>query len=236
MLDLDAPPDCVSVCSYGDLGSGKTEFAATWPRVVFLSDEVEKGYITIQNMDRKKWYEPDRKPIVLPIKTCEEMQEGLKWIEDTKAKKTDHIQTVVVDSITFYAELYMQRLRKQNAEMDSWEFYRKVKEHLQSILHRLHRLNVHVIWLALQKWDMERKRGEIFVPGAAGELIPAACPYWLYHRIGVDDAGKPRFEIRTRHYQGYPARCRDGGRLPDPLPEPTYRAFAEASGWTTKKE
>lgn len=225
---------------YGPSRAGKTRFGGSFPRPLFLSDASEGGWETLIHMDPEALYEPDRKPEVFALEQASDMIQALSEVRNRIASKPGEILTVVVDSLTFYADTYFAALEKaaydragsSGRRPDSRQLYMDLGQHLRWLALQVHQLPVNVVWICLEKPPSEdNPNGSILIPGSNADKFPARCDYLMYHRAyQVSPAAGITYEIRTRRYGAFNAGGRDEGRLPDPLPECSYRALAEAVG------
>jgi hypothetical protein len=220
-------PKRLTVLSYGESRAGKTRYAASFPRPLFLADATEGGWTTIESMDENVFWEPDVPPMVWAIETAQDMS---KMIMDARPLiAAGKVQTIVLDSITFYGDLYLNHLLSLTAAKgDQRQVYSLFANHLRDLRERLHGLGVNVVWLALAKApDADTPTGGPMITGQSGQKLPAACDYVFYHRSAPipGQPGKIGWEVRTKRYGGYQAGGRDEGRLPDPLPDTTYRSL-----------
>lgn len=229
-------PERLTVMVYGASRAGKTEFAATWPRPIFLSDAAEGGWDTIRYMDRAKWFDPNVQPEVHGIEKTADLINELDALERRVKNKPGEIQTVVVDSLTFYADMFFAALERQaeanptkNGKINKFELYTGLASHLRAVMLKAHALPINVVWVSLEKEPVqEGQDGGIFLAGQTATKAPAACSLWLYQRSYM--VGKElHYELRTRRYGVFPAGGRFGDKLPDPI-EPTYRALAGPLG------
>jgi hypothetical protein len=238
-LGLNAPKRRITVMSYGASRGGKTRFAGSFPRPLFLSDNSEGGWETLRHMNRDDWYESDVPPKVWAMQKAEDMIKAVVDIDQIckgpshtvngKVYKPGDIQTVVIDSLTFYADSYLTSLER--SVKDKRQVYQALNGHLREVMVRVHELPVNVIWICLEKAPDEDNPGTggILVAGQTRDKAPARCDYWLYHR-SFQRGQELAFEVRTKKYGVWPAGGRDEGALPDPLPETNYRSMAEALG------
>jgi len=247
VIDVSKPGKIqrVTALSYGQSRAGKTRFAGSWPRPLFLSDATESGWTTLSNMDRNALFEVERSPIVWSIEKASDMMQG---VHDAEALvKRGEVHTVVVDSLTFYADLFFNTLDAAGGNRaDGRQLYQKLGQHLKNLREQIHLLGCNVVWLALEKPPGEDTPiGGPMLSGQNAAKFAAGCDYVFYHRSFQAQPNQPlQFEIRTRKYQHYQAGGRDEGRLPDPLgyvqaveggndifvADCTYRTLAEALG------
>lgn len=224
-VDLNEAPNNLAMIVYGPSGAGKTRFAGTFPRPRFLSDATEKGWETLRTMPSTALFDAEVKPEVIRIESPRDM---VNAIEETKKEVTGKSVTapltLVIDSITFYADAYFEAVVKaQGPKPDIRGAYGELLSHIRRLMINTHEIPINIVWLALAKAPEDGQSG-IMLAGKSADKVPAVCPYWLFMRAYHDGKGI-KHEVRTRPYGPFPARCRDGGKLPDVLPEPTYRCF-----------
>jgi hypothetical protein len=197
-------------------------------------------------MDRNVLFETGHSPIVWSIERAADMMQAVHDAEPLI--KRGEVRTVVVDSLTFYADLFFNTLDAAGGNRaDGRQLYQKLGQHLKNLREQIHLLGSNVVWLALEKPPGEDTPiGGPMLSGQNAAKFAAGCDYVLYHRSfqtpGANSA--LQFEIRTRKYQNYQAGGRDEGLLPDPLgyvqvnedgqelfmPDCTYRTMAECLG------
>lgn len=220
--------------SYGPSRTGKTAFAATFPRPLFLSDQSEGGWETIRHLDRARFYEPDKVPEVWAIPDAQSMFESLAEIRAMLAADPTRYGTVVIDSLSFYADSYFAQLQASVGKTtDSWKLYQNLADHIRVLMIQFHTLPVHVVWICLESPAGEGEQtGGISLPGQSARKAPARCDFWFYHRTFTERVGAaPIYEVRTRRFGQFPCGGRDGGILPDPITNPSYRDIEEGLGW-----
>lgn len=248
VIDVSRPEKLrrITVLSYGHSRSGKTRFAGTWPRPLFLSDATESGWTTLGYMSRDALYEADRPPVVWAIEKVPDMFQALKDAEPLI--KRGEIQTVVVDSLTFYQDLFLNYMeRATSGRTDARQLFGKLASHLKELREQVHLLGTNVVWLALAKDPGEDQPvGGPMLTGQNAAKFAAGCDYLFYHR-SISTGGNLQWEIRTRKWTSYAAGGRDEGVLADPLayasnddagneimvPDCTYRTLAESLGVLT---
>jgi hypothetical protein len=208
---------------YGDSRSGKTTWAATFPRPLFLSDVTEGGWDSIANMDDEQLFEPGVKPIVWGIEQMADM--AVARGKAVPLIASGRIQTIVVDSLTFYTDLYLNFLIGMQTKKDMRAAYGDLGNHLRDLRVQTHALPVNVVWLCLTKHpDDDNPIGGPMIPGQQASKFMAGCHYVFHSRVHQEKRGQellpPVFEMRTRKYLNYIAGNRLGGRandLADPL-------------------
>ena len=238
-ISLDQPPDVMPVNTfliYGDSRSGKTTFAASFPRPLFLSDVTEGGWDSIANMADEQFFEPGRKPLVWGIEKMSDMAEAR--VKAQPLIQSGAVKTIVVDSISFYCDLYLNSLLGMQTKKDTRAAYGDLGNHLRDLRVQMHSLGVNVVWLGLAKHpDADYPIGGPMIPGQQGDKFMAGCHYVFFARSYQERKGQDVlpavYEMRTRRYLGYVAGNRLGGRandLPDPLVG-DYVTFLEHLGY-----
>lgn len=249
-IDVSGPSPSVrtTVLSYGAMRSGKTRWAASWPRPLFFSESTEGGWTTIRHMDPNVLWEPDRRPRVWAIEKISDMMQAIGDVEPLI--KAGQIQTIVIDSLSFYNDLLLETLvgaRAPGKAPDMRQIYGALGMGLRSLRVQIHNLPVNVVWVCLEKSpDSDSPMGSPMISGQQAMKFAAGTDYIMYHRSYLIPNGGLQFEMRTKRWQNYPAGGRDEGALPDPLgywtsteedpntpifvPDCTYRSFAEVLG------
>ena len=110
---------------FGASRSGKTHFCATFPQVAMLCSRRERGYITIEHMDPKAFYDPKVPPQVYVVDDIQSLMMDLhkNVIPQIQAGK---LKTVCVE-LTFHADTRARRhwgagcIRRHNSSPGSWD-------------------------------------------------------------------------------------------------------------------
>lgn len=258
-LNQTNPNKRITVLSYGASRAGKTRFAGSFPRPLFLSDNTESGWNTLKYVDPSVFFEPSRKPDVWAIEKAPDMMQAISQLETILREEPGKYLTVVVDSLTFYADLYFNwiegnalgnSLRPGGKQADGRQLYGTLGAHLRELRIRIHNMNINVAWLCLERTPSpEEPIGGPLLSGQNAQKFAAGCDYVLFHRsFQVNPSTPVQWEIRTRRYGNYMAGGRDEGLIPDPLgyideaadedgqvkqtwvPDCTYRTLAMALG------
>jgi hypothetical protein len=180
----------MTVFLFGPLGTIKTTWAASWPSPVFLSAGHEGGDDSIAQLPELLGIE---KPPVYQITSVSMMRSKVDYI--ARMHQQYGWKTVVIDSISFYADLWIAgRLKDyQDRGMDPQMQIRDwglLETHIcKEIAQRLHGLPLNVIWIALhkEKFAAPDKSGERTVSaiapmlqGASAIKLPAMCKMVIY--------------------------------------------------------
>lgn len=236
------PPPQTFLC-YGDTKTSKTTFAGTFPRPLFLSDISEGGYESLREEnwhdDATPLFEPDVRPIVWGINEQADMAKALDKLKPLIA--AGRVKTIVIDSITFYADLYLNIVLMAQETPDNRQAYGKLGVHLRNIRISFHDLGVNVVWLALAKHPEVTDKGVLkfkgrpAIPGEQSDKFMAGVNYTMFFSASrPQPTGPARFEAYTREHMNYIAGNRlgkRGGLLPTSLVSPTYSNMIEALGY-----
>jgi len=233
-LSKKTPQQRITVLSYGAMRSGKTRFSASFPRPLFLSDNTETGWTTIENMDPSWFYEPGRYPDCWAIERAEDMSQAITNLGQIVTTQPGKYLTVVVDSLTFYNDLFFSAIdsaaRSGGRTPDNRLLYGQLAAHLRDVRIRVHSLPLNVVWLCLEKPPGEDAPfGMPMLSGQSAQKFAAGVDYLLFHRTyQANPKDGPQWEVHTRQWGAYKAGGRDEGLLPDVLPTASYLAMAEA--------
>jgi hypothetical protein len=225
-INLDQPADvmpCNTFLTFGDSRSGKTTWAASFPRPVFFSDVSEGGWDSIANMPDDQLFEPGVKPLVWGIEEMDDMLKARAKVAPLIA--AGRVKTIVIDSLSFYSDLFLNFLVGAQTKKDVRAAYGDLGNHLRDLRVKIHALGVNVVWLCLAKHPGDDvPTGRPLIPGQQGDKFMAGVHYIFYSRTSQEKRGTEQgptvFEMRTRKYNNYIAGNRLGGlaaNLPDPL-------------------
>jgi len=245
-------PDQLTVMLVGHSRSGKTYCAGTFPRPIFLSDASEHGWTTLGGMAPNDLYEKDRIPQAVGIETPKDMIAALGALRDQAAgnkvaldawplaQGKNECGTVVIDSLTFYADAYFSALEAENAgKVDKRQMYGDLASHLRYLMIQFHRLPYHIVWTSLASTNDDSQLRGALIAGSTAAKAPARCDMWLYlepYEKRVKGSKKERdteilFEAHTQNYAGNKAGHRFGNKLPTII-EPNFQIIEECLGMT----
>lgn len=194
--DLHYPGQSVqeglTVFLYGGLGTRKTTWAALWPKPLFLSMGPEGGDDALAMLPSLYGVPV---PPVFRIKSVSQMVEKIDLIRK-KYVEWD-VNTVVVDSTTYYIDMWIYDLlqhRYPGISLSKLEEggmaaamvtrdWGLLATHMKDIAMKLHGTRLNVIWLALEKPErISDNKGESrvvaltpFTKGEASVKIPGMC-------------------------------------------------------------
>ncbi|KKM92264.1 hypothetical protein LCGC14_1220170 [marine sediment metagenome] len=252
-INIKQGPDQLTVMLVGGSRAGKTYAAGTFPRPIFMSDASEHGWTTLGSIKPNDLYEEKRQPTAVGIETPVDMIAALKALQEQAAGNKVGLAewplaqgkwecgTVVIDSLTFYADAYFSALEAtSDNKNDKRAMYGELASHLRYIMIQFHRLPYHIIWTALSSInDDSRLRGAL-IPGSTAAKAPARCDIWLYlepfteKAKGGDKDSRENdviYEAHTQNYAGNKAGHRFGDRFPAII-EPNFQVIEECLGMT----
>ncbi len=215
---------------YGATRTGKTTFAGSWPKPVFLSAGNEGGDTTLRHLPGVT---------VIPVNSSLEMKEAVAAIEQESRELRYGWKTVVIDSATFYADIYISELTAKKGVMTQRD-WGSLDIHLQKwLLPTLHRLpSMHIVWIALEQ-HVKDGDGNILktIPmlyGKTAEKLPATTDMILHAEQalvpGAEGKMVTKFLLRTRAWAGAIAGDRFGNAFADGWIEPHFSYIAQRIG------
>ena len=122
----------VSVFLFGGIGTWKTSWAGTWPKPVFLSVGAEGGDDALALLPEIYQIQTPR---VYQIKSCKMMSEKVDLI--VRNYKAWGINTVIIDSITFYSDLWIRESMEAKLRMGKKAFAMFAEELLDAVRGKL---------------------------------------------------------------------------------------------------
>jgi hypothetical protein len=198
----------------GRTKSGKTHFASTWPKPLFLSDASEGGAKTLDYMNKDFWWDRGCPPQVREI---ENMMEFPQFINRLLQQKVIKEQTLVIDSLSIYAQRVLRELRQNNPGQDNRQRYGELADALSSQIGRVHSLPMHVVWLCHIDDEMQ-----LTVPGKASAALWAYMDYlWMTH-VETQVGRESDFQL---HHRPFLRATWVGGRSQIAAPSPMIPSF-----------
>ncbi len=225
---------------YGASRTGKTTFAGTFPRPLFLADASEKGYESLREENWNEEATPLFEPGVFPVVWALEKESDLTDAVEAARPyiESGRILSIVVDSITFYADLALNgMIMRQSADKprDMRKAYGDLGIYLRNQRIKVHSLGAIVAWLGLAaEPDDDHPKGRPMIPGMQSEKFAAGVDYIWHSRTEQPQPTQPPiFNLHTRPYAKFVAGHRLGGRAQQ-LPEPmrgTYTTYLQSLGY-----
>ena len=224
-----ATPRRIRAIVGGKTGSGKTHFAATWPKPLFLADATEGGAATLEGMAKSSakefFWDKNSPPEVWEI---ENMMEMPRLVTDLLDRKGNFPwQTIVVDSLSIYAQRVLRELYAADSKQDNRQRYGQLSDGLSSLVSRVHALPAHIVWLCHVDDDQQ-----LTVPGKASAALWAYMSYkWMTY---VSTSTQPNVPAEYQlHIRPWLRADWLGGRsyinAPSPM-IPSFKPMAELLG------
>ena len=185
----------VNMLIYGPPGVGKTTFASTAPKPLII--DLENGSLALLG----------REVDIAQVDTLADAREAIKYALE------NGYQTVVIDSITRYAELLLDEILKENkrdtARIQDWG---EVVKRIKKLIWTLQGKNINTIFIALEteEKDEESLLKRPAVPGQLKVAIPAIVDIVGYMRVLKDGSRVVSVKPSAKWY----AKDRSG-KLPD---------------------
>jgi hypothetical protein len=176
--------------------SGKTHFASTFPKPLFLSDAAEGGYKTLEYMDRDYWWDPNHAPDVWAQENMMDLPIAVTRLQTMAKGGKFPFQSIIVDSVSIYAERLLAELKMANPGEDNRQRYGSLADALRAQVVRINALPANIIWLCHVTTE-----GELTLPGKAAATIPAYMDHkWLC--VAVTEGKKATdYQLRTVPYK-----------------------------------
>lgn len=214
---LDSSPG-LSIFLFGGFGTRKTSVAATFPAPLFLSCGTEHG-------DRALPYVTQLYGVPVPpiftVPSPTKLMEYIDWI--VRYAKQAGFGTIVFDSLTYYADLWMSTLMSRRREgmrssrmteeqiADALQMRKQdwgaMETHLmKDVVARVHGTGLNAIWIVVEKKLMEndekaqsaRQIGVApYITGATAGKLPGLCDMIVHadKKLVADKQGKLVHEI-----------------------------------------
>lgn len=222
-IQTGSEPEFVRAIVGGLPSSGKTHFAATAPRPLFISDAAEGGFKTLQQMNSIYWWDPAVPPEVWALERMEDIGPACSRLEKMALEGKLPFKTLVFDPISIYVDRVLAELQLKNPGQDNRRTYGDLANHLRALILRLHALPMNVLWLTHVRTGADVSGPSI--GGSMGEKFPAFCDFkWLCH-VNAVPGKDPEYELHTAPFRLWSWL---GGRwlLPDPI-VPSFKCVAQ---------
>lgn len=222
---------------YGDTKTGKTTFAGTAPRPLFLSDGSEHGYESLReenwNDNETPLFEDGVRPIVWVLEKESDFHEAVERARPLVQAKV--ILSVWCDSITFFSDLIFNSILMAQTKRDTRAAYGELGVRLRNIRIKLGSLGVTVGWLAHATHPNEdNPSGGPMIPGQQATKFAGGTDFVWYSRLNqATPSQAASFDIHTKKFGPYVAGHRLGQRgevLPSPF-RGNYAGFLETIGY-----
>ena len=202
----------------GDTGTGKTTLASSFPRPLFIVPRNEGSMTALMG----------RNFLFKEVSTRKEMDDLLSEIE--KEYKHDPngfpFDTIVVESISHYADLVIEELTLNNRFNMDQQRWGVLSSHFRTIHSRLRALDLHTVFTSLVKIDRNKEgaivNGGPLLQGNMSYKLPSACD--IFALCEVREGKVPIYETWFTARNGVPARSRFPG-TPSSIRNCTYGAM-----------
>jgi hypothetical protein len=186
------PARPLSMFIYGPLRSSKTTSASTFPKPVFIAAGNENGDTSLRGSDVD----------VIVVRSIQDMKDAVAYIE-LNGKKNHGWETIVVDSLTYYSELFVAELSQNGNKALQIRDWGLLDLHLQKwLLPKLTMLKFHTVWIANEA-EVKNSDGAVvsyqpMLYGASKTKFPGACD--LIVRTGIRTVRNPQTQKLETDY------------------------------------
>lgn len=203
---------------YGANGTGKTHFAGTWPRPVFMVPSLGSNEMrTLADQD------------LLVVEFADMKECAAQTLALYKAIKKDQYvggmkpRTIIIDNLSTMQTLFEYELKGSEKSTDTkhkmtWDDWSVIRHNVYQMLVLLHKLPVHIIWIAHAKLitttsEIGGKKetiteGGFYLSGDTKNSVPSNCDCILYAETVDRGARGPAYYIHGRKKSIWPARVR----------------------------
>jgi len=215
----------MKVMVWGEAKSGKTTFAATFPRPYFFDMDV--GMLSLAGQD-------------IEYETYDGTSAGYqKFRKDLpKIAERDDIDTLVIDSLSTMHPMMMDAIQKMAGTYPGMP---QIKEYgiqvvqMRKFLFELVRYPKHVVLIGHEQIFQDEITKEVFIlPLMVGKKLPKQLGLWFdefYHMEAMSAKGEVTYKLRTVKNRRYMCGSRIGGL--QELEEPDFNVLikkAKAGG------
>lgn len=207
IISLDQAEEYVNLLVYGDAGVGKTVFAGSAERVLFLAPE-DDGTISAkrQGSTAKKF----------PINTFDDIAGALNRIEDNIDTIKENFDWIAIDSATHMQRLTMRQILDDAVEADpdrdpdipQMQDWQKYQNMFLRFIQAFNDLPINVIWTALSRSEEDEEGDDFLVPDIQGKGYQMALTVASY----MTSYGHLRAEDRPVKVNGEFVTDADGKR------------------------
>ncbi len=239
----DWRPDQVKFLVIGDTGTGKTQFAGTFPKPYVFSFDGGIDTLAGRDIEYDIFIEDNRhKPT----------QYGRFLQEWDRISADPRYQTLVLDNLTLLSKYIFDELLFTNNLTDKklgdnvWDLYRMLKFKMHDIIVKAQTKAKFVVCTAFPEWETDKNTGEMRVfPSTEGRIRQELAGWFgeVYYTWVERDAKTKelKFSLKTKADGKYIAKSRldgaikalGGTGLPDPL-KPDYNELLKHMSILTK--
>jgi len=224
--------DQLRVLVYGELGSGKTSFFATFPEVLIVDFDGGTKVASDQHLH------------MIPFAQQKAAYRKLTALLDDAAQQSGpfssgeefaNVQTIVIDGITAMSRVFKRQIMseqgknptnvQQKADYDTWG---ALQAQILGIVEQTKHVPMSIGFTAFPRADQDDLTGEIFktiqTEGRAREHVGGMVDEVYFFESKINQ-GTKKIIAYTSDYRGFPAKTRL--KLPKPLPyrveNPSYQ-------------
>jgi len=216
----DIRPNKLKCMIYGKSGTGKTEFACTFPHPFVI--DCDGGMLSQMGKD-------------VEYETCKTYEQFLTHL--TAAEKDDKCETIVIDSVTMLQELMQEAIlmlnNKKSMDLKCWAI---LVDMFQQLFTKLTYKNKHVIVTAHEQLITDEITGAIqILPLIVGRKLPNQLPLFFdeVYRAMVGKklvSGTAVYEYSLVTRADSKATAKSRLRLPAKITPPTYKQIVKLIG------
>jgi len=176
------PPKKLNVLVYGVPGVGKTVFAATFPKPLFV--DIDLGLMSVAHK-KVAYFRPVNHADLRSTMTVEVLY---------------NFETIVVDSLTELHSFFLQEiLRNANRDQAQLQDWGMAGERIVQFIMQLRKLPQHVVLICEERADKDEETGQISLgPALPGQLFKNVGRYvdlFFHMKMAVKDGKKGRYLI-----------------------------------------
>lgn len=204
---------------YGKSGVGKTRFAATWPKPLFL--DVDKGMMSVD-------WQVDR----IDINQWSDLQNAWRYL----AKGEHSYETLVLDTVNEIQHLALQRVIQQFPGMKrSYENkatpgdYGKALDDFDSLIREFMKFDMHIVFIsqvANKEFETDPVEPDLVGKKTSGKLARKMSVIGYMDRIVVSEEGVDQTVPVIRFNEQEMVSKDRTGVLPDTVASPTFDKLA----------
>ncbi len=168
IVSLEDEEEVVNLMIYGAAGSGKTVFAGSAKRVLFLAPE-DDGTISAkrQGSQAKKW----------PVNSFSDLVEALDRLEDHIDEVKEDFDWICIDSITRMQKETMRQILEDAVELDpqrdpdipQMQDWQKYQNMFLRVVQAFNDLPINILWTALVRTEEDEEGDDFLVPDIQGK-------------------------------------------------------------------
>jgi len=151
----------VKALVYGASGSGKTSFAGTAKDALFLS--AEGGLLSLA----------EKAVSYVDIHSLRDLEEALVFLQKNPSK----FKTVIIDSISEINDIIMNEIERRTGRKMQIQDFGELSQKIKSLLRRFRDLDMHVLFLALEKSLTDNDKVIKVVPEVSGKAATGIAQF-----------------------------------------------------------